>query len=120
MMPYVGEARKLRLSLEDTKVMLNHEFPLESQYSSELKEKLENLVKGCVILTYTSCQGEPEEFDVSFSGRLGKATLRCYIAKQERPHYLRLCGLDDSEECESVLERDKVIFDCESGTVKTP
>ncbi|XP_028968425.1 tRNA (cytosine(34)-C(5))-methyltransferase [Galendromus occidentalis] len=116
MMPYVGEARKLRLSFEDTKVMLKHEFPLETQYSEGLKLKLENLAKGCVILTYTSCQGEAEEFDVSFSGRLGKATLRCYIAKQERPHYLRLCGLDDSEECESVLERDKKAADENSNT----
>lgn len=108
MLPYIGEARRLRLSIEDTAVMLQHEFPLEEQYSSKLREAFKDMEKGCVILSYISCRGEEEEFDVSFSGRLGKATLRCYIAKQERPHYLRLCGLDDSSECDSVLERDKV------------
>ncbi|XP_022701059.1 tRNA (cytosine(34)-C(5))-methyltransferase-like [Varroa jacobsoni] len=107
MLPYIGEARRLRLSIEDTAVMLQHEFPLEEQYSSKLREAFKDMEKGCVILSYISCRGEEEEFDVSFSGRLGKATLRCYIAKQERPHYLRLCGLDDSSECDSVLERDK-------------
>ncbi|OQR72984.1 tRNA (cytosine(34)-C(5))-methyltransferase-like [Tropilaelaps mercedesae] len=107
MLPYIGETRKLQLSIEDTMVMLKNEFPLEEHYSPRLREALKNMDKGCVVLTYTSCRGEEEEFDVSFSGRLGKATLRCYIAKQERPHYLRLCGLDDSYECDSVLERDK-------------
>lgn len=108
MLPYIGDARRLRLSIEDTTVMLQHEFPLEDQYSAQLREAFKTMEKGCVILSYTSCAGEAEQFEVSFSGRLGKATLRCYIAKQERPHYLRLCGLDDSYECDSVLERDKV------------
>lgn len=108
MLPYIGDVRKLRLSLDDVTVMLRHEFPLEDQYSAELREAFKTMSKGCVILSYKASAGEPEEFDVTFSGRLGKATLRCYIAKQERPHYLRLCGLDDSYECDSVLERDKV------------
>ncbi|XP_064466937.1 RNA cytosine C(5)-methyltransferase NSUN2-like isoform X2 [Ornithodoros turicata] len=94
--PYVGD-RKLHISKEDFYVLLTEEYPLETQFSPELQEKIKDLTKGCVILICTACPGTAEQFDIILSGRRGKATLRGYVAKQERVHYLRLCGYDVSE-----------------------
>lgn len=95
-LPFLGD-RKISINREDFYVLLTEEYPLETQFSVELQGKLKDLEKGCIILLCTSCPGTPEEFDIVLSGRRGKATLRCYVAKQERVHYLRLCGFDVSE-----------------------
>ncbi|CAN7991843.1 unnamed protein product, partial [Ixodes hexagonus] len=95
-LPFLG-ARKLRMSKEDLYVMLTEEYPLETQFSPELQAQLKDLEMGCVLLVCTSFPGTPEEFELVLAGRRGKATLRCYVAKQERVHYLRVCGYDVSE-----------------------
>lgn len=95
-LPFLG-ARKLCMSKEDLYVMLTEEYPLETQFSPELQAQLKDLEMGCVLLVCTSFPGTPEEFNLVLAGRRGKATLRCYVAKQERVHYLRVCGYDVSE-----------------------
>lgn len=95
-LPYLNK-RKLTMSREDLYVLLTEEYPLESQFSLELQEQLKDLEKGCVLLVYTSFPGTADEFQLVLAGRRGKATLRCYVAKQERVHYLRVCGYDVSE-----------------------
>ncbi|CAN8000835.1 unnamed protein product [Ixodes pacificus] len=95
-LPFLG-SRKLRMSKEDLYVMLTEEYPLETQFSPELQAQLKDLEMGCVLLVCTSFPGTPEEFELVLAGRRGKATLRCYVAKQERVHYLRVCGYDVSE-----------------------
>ncbi|XP_054917824.1 RNA cytosine-C(5)-methyltransferase NSUN2 isoform X1 [Dermacentor andersoni] len=95
-LPYLNK-RKLTMSRQDLYVLLTEEYPLESQFSPELQEQLKDLEKGCVLLVYTSFPGTADEFQLVLAGRRGKATLRCYVAKQERVHYLRVCGYDVSE-----------------------
>ncbi|KAG0416303.1 hypothetical protein HPB47_006519, partial [Ixodes persulcatus] len=85
-LPFLG-SRKLRMSKEDLYVMLTEEYPLETQFSTELQAQLKDLGRAQT----------PEEFELVLAGRRGKATLRCYVAKQERVHYLRVCGYDVSE-----------------------
>lgn len=95
-LPYLKK-RKLAMCRQDLYVLLTEEYPLETQFSPELQEQLKDLEKGCVLLVYTSFPGTPDEFQLVLAGRRGKATLRCYVAKQERVHYLRVCGYDVSE-----------------------
>lgn len=95
-LPYLNK-RKLIMSRQDLYVLLTEEYPLETQFSPELQEQLKDLEKGCVLLVYTSFPGTADEFELVLAGRKGKATLRCYVTKQERVHYLRVCGYDVSE-----------------------
>lgn len=110
-LPFLG-GRKLSMSKEDLYVLLTEEYPLETQFTPELQAELKDLEKGCVLLVHTSFPGTPEEFQLVLAGRRGKATVRCYVAKQERVHYLRVCGYDVSEY--EKRDRKKKPQDCTS------
>ena len=60
-----------------------------------MKQRVEPLLIGsCILLFESESQGDNEKLIVPMCGWRGKGTLRPYIAKNERIHFLRICGVD--------------------------
>ncbi|XP_013780179.1 tRNA (cytosine(34)-C(5))-methyltransferase-like [Limulus polyphemus] len=94
-MPFV-QSRCLRVCLEDLKVLLTEEYPLCFQFSEETQKTVQDIDVGCVALIHTANKGTEEEFSIELCGWRGKTSLRCYVSRNERIHYLRICGIDIS------------------------
>ncbi|GIX74820.1 hypothetical protein CDAR_73862 [Caerostris darwini] len=94
--PYMGD-RKLDLNRDDLIVLLSHEYPVHTLFSQETQEKLPKIESGCLVLCYTGNIGAEDEFKVQLCGWKANQTLRCYIPKKGRAHYLRIIGVDVSE-----------------------
>ncbi|XP_067130671.1 RNA cytosine-C(5)-methyltransferase NSUN2 [Centruroides vittatus] len=91
------EGRILHISLEDLILLLTEEVPLLQKFSDELQKQAALLDSGCAVMIYTANKGTKEEFKIELCGWKGKASVRCYVTKIERIHYLRICGVDVSE-----------------------
>ncbi|GFT47148.1 hypothetical protein TNCV_3747921 [Trichonephila clavipes] len=94
--PYMSD-RKMDIKLEDLIVLLTNEYPAHTLFSEETQQKLKEVGSGCLILCYTGNKGADDEFDIELCGWKGNQTLRCYIPKVGRSHYLRICGVDVSQ-----------------------
>ncbi|CAG0879719.1 unnamed protein product [Cyprideis torosa] len=106
--------RTASLDLEDTisllrKISLEDPLWLSDIRSDEARQKLTSIANGSVLLTY---RGDEEDGGGSLSplvlnmvGWKGQNTLRAYIGKSERIHYLRLIGADLQEYEESCLKK---------------
>lgn len=96
MMPYVGR-QLVQMTRDDVYKLLTEENPQLNTFSPELQNALEQADNGCILLVYYHCKGTPEEFEVVLTARKGKSTVRCYVAKEEKVHYLRICDFDVSQ-----------------------
>ena len=105
--PFIDSKSMILLPFEDMKNILKVEnYPLD-KLSEEVRSKVETLSIGsCILLFKTSVDGV--EVTVPLCGWRGKGTLRPYIVKNERIHYLRICGIDTLElERENQLQFEK-------------
>jgi len=86
--------------------------PEISMFSENLKKQLENIPTGSVIYLF---KDETTGMPVEFVGWKGKTSLRAYVPKNERLHYLRMIGEDTSmfetNKFEEKKERDKIRFE---------
>ncbi|GFT67052.1 hypothetical protein NPIL_67921 [Nephila pilipes] len=94
--PYMSD-RKMDIKLEDLVVLLTNEYPAHTLFSEETQQKLKGVASGCLILCYTGNKRADDEFEIELCGWKGNQTLRCYIPKVGRAHYLRICGVDVSQ-----------------------
>lgn len=94
-LPFVND-RQVHVQLQDLILLLTNEYPANHLFTQEVQDQLFKIESGCVILMYTgdSCG---DKFKIELCGWKGKNTLRCYVPKVERAHYLRMCGVDVSE-----------------------
>ncbi|KAI1300183.1 RNA cytosine-C(5)-methyltransferase NSUN2 [Halotydeus destructor] len=95
---HVGKANMVTLTTKDIEsLLIKDALPFE-ELSEDAKTTLERLGAGSCILIYRNqIDGENEELVVPIAGWKGKTTLRPYIAKNERIHFLRVCGIDTLE-----------------------
>ncbi|CAG2104782.1 unnamed protein product [Medioppia subpectinata] len=95
--PYLNKDNIVEIEAKDAKQLLSHEnMPLE-QFS--VSERLMQLNSGCCVLVI---KGDAEEsagnaLTLPICCWKGKTSMRAYIAKNERIHYLRLCGADTTD-----------------------
>lgn len=96
MLPYVSK-QLVQMTRDDVYKLLTEENPSWNTFSPELQDALKCVENGCILLVYYHCKGTPEEFEVALTARKGKTTVRCYVAKEEKVHYLRICDFDVSQ-----------------------
>ncbi|XP_071447980.1 tRNA (cytosine(34)-C(5))-methyltransferase [Hetaerina americana] len=92
------EKRKVAVGREDLiTILLNDDVQKPSEIlllSQRTQENLQKIETGCCILVYRDETHANETFSIELVGWKGKASLRAYVPKGERIHYLRLCGAD--------------------------
>ncbi|CAG7816855.1 unnamed protein product [Allacma fusca] len=101
MLPYI-KGRRVTITQEDLVILLTNEDetkpPLLTAFDPETQVQLEPLERGsCVLVIKSRTDNEGPPFCLELVGWRGATSLRGYVPKQERIHYIRLCGGDISK-----------------------
>uniref|UniRef100_A0A8C6QQ69 tRNA (cytosine(34)-C(5))-methyltransferase n=1 Tax=Nannospalax galili TaxID=1026970 RepID=A0A8C6QQ69_NANGA len=93
--PFI-KSRIITVSLEDVKVLLTQENPFFRKFSSETFSQVKDLAKGSIVLKYEPDTTNPDALQcpIVLCGWRGKASIRTFVPKNERFHYLRMMGLE--------------------------
>lgn len=95
MYPFIN-SRIITVSMEDVKILLTQENPFFRKLSVETYSQAKDMAKGSVVLKYEPDSTNPEALQcpVVLCGWRGKASIRTFVPKNERLHYLRMMGLE--------------------------
>merc|ERR1719309_121673 len=107
--PFIKK-RKIFPSKDDLEILLvNSDIdkpPDISGFSDEFQNQIKQLETGSVAMIYEKKMEEEGKFKVEVVGWKGKSSLRAYVPRNERLHYLRLIGGDTSKfEVNKFVER---------------
>uniref|UniRef100_A0A8C3BUL0 tRNA (cytosine(34)-C(5))-methyltransferase n=1 Tax=Cairina moschata TaxID=8855 RepID=A0A8C3BUL0_CAIMO len=93
--PFI-HARIINVCLEDVKILLTQENPFLSKFSSETQKKVKDMAMGSIVLKYDPDPEKPDELQcpIVLCGWQGKTSLRAFVPKNERLHYLRMMGVE--------------------------
>uniref|UniRef100_A0A8C3SYD8 tRNA (cytosine(34)-C(5))-methyltransferase n=1 Tax=Chelydra serpentina TaxID=8475 RepID=A0A8C3SYD8_CHESE len=93
--PFIN-ARIINVCIEDVKVLLTQENPFLSKFSSETHKWVKDLAMGSIVLKYEPDPSKPDTLQcpVVLCGWHGKTSLRAFVPKNERLHYLRMMGVE--------------------------
>ncbi|XP_048224301.1 RNA cytosine C(5)-methyltransferase NSUN2 [Perognathus longimembris pacificus] len=93
--PFIN-SRIINISMEDVKILLTQENPFFRKLSSETYSQAKDLAKGSVVLKYEPDSARPGALQcpIVLCGWRGKASIRTFVPKNERLHYLRMMGLE--------------------------
>ncbi|XP_073849231.1 RNA cytosine C(5)-methyltransferase NSUN2 isoform X3 [Macaca fascicularis] len=93
--PFIN-SRIITVSMEDVKILLTQENPFFRKLSSETYSQAKDLAKGSVVLKYEPDSANPDALQcpIVLCGWRGKASIRTFVPKNERLHYLRMMGLE--------------------------
>jgi tRNA (cytosine34-C5)-methyltransferase len=93
--PFIN-SRIITVSMEDVKILLTQENPFFRKLSSDTYSQAKDLVKGSVVLKYEPDSSNPDALQcpIVLCGWRGKASIRTFVPKNERLHYLRMMGLE--------------------------
>ncbi|XP_015282566.1 PREDICTED: tRNA (cytosine(34)-C(5))-methyltransferase [Gekko japonicus] len=93
--PFIN-ARIVTISLGDVKVLLTEENPFLHKLSSEVQSQVKEMAMGSIVLKYEPDPNQPETLQCSIvlCGWLGKTSIRAFVPKNERLHYLRMMGVE--------------------------
>ncbi|KAE8597606.1 hypothetical protein XENTR_v10016532 [Xenopus tropicalis] len=107
--PFIN-ARIVTVSIEDIKVLLTQENPFLSKFSKETQKQANNFDMGSIVLKYEPDPQEPETLQcpIVLCGWRGKTSIRSFVPKNERLHYLRMMGVEVFKEKAEVLEKKPV------------
>ncbi|XP_023607793.1 tRNA (cytosine(34)-C(5))-methyltransferase isoform X3 [Myotis lucifugus] len=133
--PFIN-SRIITVSLEDVKILLTQENPFLRKLSSETYIQAKDLAKGSVVLKYEPDPTKPDTLQcpIVLCGWRGKASMRTFVPKNERLHYLRMMGLevlaekrkegtavtDESAATSGPLEDDEVSADQRAEQAASP
>ncbi|NXL98227.1 NSUN2 methyltransferase, partial [Tyrannus savana] len=113
--PFI-HARIINVCIEDVKILLTQENPFLSKFSSETQKKVKDMAMGSVVLKYDPDPEKPDDLQcpIVLCGWQGKTSLRAFVPKNERLHYLRMMGVEvfkakrKEEELENKTEEHKL------------
>ncbi|XP_047587847.1 RNA cytosine C(5)-methyltransferase NSUN2 isoform X2 [Lutra lutra] len=93
--PFIN-SRIITVSIEDVKILLTQENPFFRKLSSETYSQAKDLAKGSIVLKYEPDPAKPDTLQcpIVLCGWRGKASIRTFVPKNERLHYLRMMGLE--------------------------
>ncbi|KAM9302754.1 RNA cytosine C(5)-methyltransferase NSUN2 isoform 2-T2 [Morus bassanus] len=111
--PFI-HARIINVCIEDVKILLTQENPFLSKFSSETQKKVKDMAMGSIVLKYDPDPEKPDDLQcpIVLCGWQGKTSLRAFVPKNERLHYLRMMGVEvfkakrKEEESESKTEEE--------------
>lgn len=93
--PFI-HARIVNVCIEDVKILLTQENPFLSKFSSETQRKVKDMAMGSIVLKYEPDPEKPDDLQcpIVLCGWQGKTSLRAFVPKNERLHYLRMMGVE--------------------------
>ncbi|CAJ1083711.1 tRNA (cytosine(34)-C(5))-methyltransferase [Xyrichtys novacula] len=93
--PYI-RSRIIRVSVEDIKVLLTQENPFLSKLGDDAHSQAKKMVMGSIVLKYIPNPNNPAEpqCPIQLCGWRGKTSIRAFVPRNERFHYLRMLGVE--------------------------
>lgn len=93
--PFIN-SRIITVTMEDVKILLTQENPFLRKLSSETYSQAKDLAKGSIVLKYEPDPTKPDTLQcpIVLCGWRGKTSIRTFVPKNERLHYLRMMGLE--------------------------
>ncbi|KAA0710639.1 tRNA (cytosine(34)-C(5))-methyltransferase [Triplophysa tibetana] len=93
--PYI-RARIVNISVEDVKVLLTEDNPFLHKLSDDAHNNAKKLEMGSIVLRYLPDPQNPDapQCAIDLCGWRGKASIRAFVSRNERLHYLRMVGLE--------------------------
>ncbi|KAB5517784.1 hypothetical protein PHYPO_G00171150 [Pangasianodon hypophthalmus] len=93
--PYI-RARVITISMEDVKVLLTEENPFLSRLGDDAHAQAKKLEMGSIVLRYQPDPNDPSapQCQIDLCGWRGKTSIRAFVARNERFHYLRMVGVE--------------------------
>lgn len=93
--PYI-RSRMITVSVEDIKVLLTQENPFLSKLQSHAHTQAKNIGMGSIVLRYQPNPDHPLEpqCPIELCGWRGKTSIRAFVPRNERFHYLRMLGVE--------------------------
>ncbi|XP_054461857.1 RNA cytosine C(5)-methyltransferase NSUN2 [Anoplopoma fimbria] len=114
--PYI-RSRIIRVSVEDIKVLLTQENPYLSKLEPEAHAQAKKLVMGSIVLKYIPNPNNPEDpqCPIQLCGWRGKTSIRAFVPRNERFHYLRMLGVEVFREKQGVGGAEKEVVEGEAA-----
>ncbi|XP_067467567.1 RNA cytosine C(5)-methyltransferase NSUN2 [Thunnus thynnus] len=93
--PYI-RSRMITVSVEDIKVLLTQENPFLSKLEDDAHAQAKKMVMGSIVLKYIPNPNNPAEpqCPIQLCGWRGKTSIRAFVPRNERFHYLRMLGVE--------------------------
>ncbi|XP_077362649.1 RNA cytosine C(5)-methyltransferase NSUN2 [Festucalex cinctus] len=93
--PYI-RSRIITVSVEDIKVLLTQENPFLSKLEDDAHAQAKKIVMGSIVLKYIPDPNKPAEpqCSIQLCGWRGKTSIRAFVPRNERYHYLRMLGVE--------------------------
>nr|XP_057902392.1 RNA cytosine C(5)-methyltransferase NSUN2 [Doryrhamphus excisus] len=93
--PYI-RSRIITVSVEDIKVLLTQENPFLSKLEDDAQAQANKIEMGSIVLKYIPNPDKPKEpqCPIQLCGWRGKTSIRAFVARNERYHYLRMLGVE--------------------------
>lgn len=93
--PYI-RSRMITVSVEDIKVLLTQENPFLSKLEDDAHAQAKNMGMGSIVLKYIPNPSNPAEpqCPIQLCGWRGKTSIRAFVPRNERFHYLRMLGVE--------------------------
>ncbi|XP_076611468.1 RNA cytosine C(5)-methyltransferase NSUN2 [Chaetodon auriga] len=93
--PYI-RSRIIGVSVEDIKVLLTQENPFLSKLEDDAHAQAKKMVMGSIVLKYIPNPNAPAEpqCPIQLCGWRGKTSIRAFVPRNERFHYLRMLGVE--------------------------
>ncbi|CAK6961032.1 RNA cytosine C(5)-methyltransferase NSUN2 [Scomber scombrus] len=106
--PYI-RSRMIMVSVEDIKVLLTQENPFLSKLEEHAHAQAKKIGMGSIVLKYIPNPNNPEEpqCPIQLCGWRGKTSIRAFVPRNERFHYLRMLGVEVFREKQGVGQKQK-------------
>ncbi|KAK7898633.1 hypothetical protein WMY93_019486 [Mugilogobius chulae] len=93
--PYI-RSRMITVSVEDVKVLLTQENPYLSKLQDDAHAQAKKIGMGSIVLKYIPNPNNPTEpqCPIQLCGWRGKTSIRAFVPRNERLHYLRMLGVE--------------------------
>ncbi|XP_072303793.1 RNA cytosine C(5)-methyltransferase NSUN2 [Eucyclogobius newberryi] len=93
--PYI-RSRMITVSVEDIKVLLTQENPYLSKLQEDAHAQAKRIGMGSIVLKYIPNLNNPAEpqCPIQLCGWRGKTSIRAFVPRNERLHYLRMLGVE--------------------------
>uniref|UniRef100_A0A674PMM4 tRNA (cytosine(34)-C(5))-methyltransferase n=1 Tax=Takifugu rubripes TaxID=31033 RepID=A0A674PMM4_TAKRU len=106
--PYI-RSRIIRVSVEDIKVLLTQENPFLSKLQDDAHAQAKKICMGSIVLKYIPNPDNPAEpqCPIQLCGWRGKTSIRAFVPRNERFHYLRMLGVEVFREKQGLGQKRK-------------
>ncbi|XP_076016043.1 RNA cytosine C(5)-methyltransferase NSUN2 [Genypterus blacodes] len=106
--PYI-RSRMISVSVEDIKVLLTQENPFLSKLQEEAHNQAKKIAMGSIVLKYVPNPKNVTEpqCPIQLCGWRGKTSIRAFVSRNERFHYLRMLGVEVFRDKQGVSETQR-------------